>query len=335
MPKINLQEAERLKRDMQEFLETLRKKKENALDAPYITLNRKLLRIEKILERQVYSFLVIQRPIIARQLIKYLKAYTFDLKLTESFKESSLLQSIDEGELMTVIEQVNWDQFKLGLTKILQTNLPKAFKEGALTEAGILKGRFTLTNPRAVNWIRDYSAQRVVQVTNETKLAIRESLFKGYSENKTVDRIAIDLRKNIGLTNRQSAAVDNYWRRLAGDGTRSLTRVNAMVDAYSRKKLRERAQNIARTETMEASSQGQQELWLQMGYEHEYKHWILTPDDRLCEHCAAMEGQEVPVTEPFVSPTLGIQVIHSPLHPSCRCSQRLVKRPKEDGGGIT
>jgi hypothetical protein len=49
----------------------------------------------------------------------------------------------------------------------------------------------------------------------------------------------------------------------------------------------ERAELIARTETMRASNEGQQEAWDQAVEEglltgNEQQEWIVTPDDRLC-----------------------------------------------------
>lgn len=78
-----------------------------------------------------------------------------------------------------------------------------------------------------------------------------------------------------------------------------------------------RADKIARTETMRAVNAGQSEAWeaaLDEGYldEGAMKVWIVTPDDRLCPECEAMDGETVPVDEEFDGGD-------PPRHPNCRC----------------
>ncbi len=85
-----------------------------------------------------------------------------------------------------------------------------------------------------------------------------------------------------------------------------------------------RALTIARTETIRASNMGQQELWRAQRNGgrltgHEQREWIVTPDDRLCPQCAAMEGALAPFDQAFSN---GVMV--PPLHPNCRCTIALV-----------
>jgi len=99
-----------------------------------------------------------------------------------------------------------------------------------------------------------------------------------------------------------------------------------MVDAEIRRKIRARANMIARTETQAAACAGQQLHWedqMAKGYlsnEYFQKEWIVTPDDRLCPVCAAMEGKRAPIDGTFDG---GYKT--PPLHPMCRCSFGLVE----------
>lgn len=84
-----------------------------------------------------------------------------------------------------------------------------------------------------------------------------------------------------------------------------------------------RAENIARTETMRASNQGQLEAWDQATEAgvltgDEKKEWIVTPDDRLCPICEPMEGELAPLDGTF--DVDGTRVDGPPAHPRCRCT---------------
>jgi hypothetical protein len=50
--------------------------------------------------------------------------------------------------------------------------------------------------------------------------------------------------------------------------------------------------------------------------------WIVTPDDKICDFCEALDGQAVALDEPFVSDEYG-EVDTPPLHPQCRCTMGL------------
>jgi SPP1 gp7 family putative phage head morphogenesis protein len=85
-----------------------------------------------------------------------------------------------------------------------------------------------------------------------------------------------------------------------------------------------RAETIARTETMRASNQGQQELWAQaedagLLTGKEEQEWIVTPDDRLCPICEPMDGVTAPMGGSFRLNT-GEVVDGPPAHPNCRCT---------------
>lgn len=93
-----------------------------------------------------------------------------------------------------------------------------------------------------------------------------------------------------------------------------------------RKALRVRAEMIARTETMRAANggaraamataQGQGLLPIDAHLE-----WIVTPDDRLCARCSAMDFQTIPLlTGSFTEPSGASTVDHPPIHPRCRCT---------------
>lgn len=186
--------------------------------------------------------------------------------------------------------------------------------------------RFDILNPRTVAWIKERSAALVTEISDETRLAIRETIRAGVEKGVSPASLARHIRQHVGLTSRDQVAVLNYWSRLLEDNPDG---ADALADTYAKRLLKRRSENIARTESAIASHAGQQQAWDQAAEEglidknNARKEWITTEDDRLCDSCSAMDGQRVPMDSDFVSPDFGA-VPGPPLHPSCRCDMRLV-----------
>jgi hypothetical protein len=132
------------------------------------------------------------------------------------------------------------------------------------------------------------------------------------------------IRQHIGLTESDAKAVINYTRKLMQDFDLSEEQINSRVATYSKKKLRDRAENISRTETINAASSGQRNVWenaksdgMLSGFE---RKWIITPDDRLCPECAKMKNKRAPIGGTYDNGVKG-----PTLHPRCRCAERLVE----------
>lgn len=184
---------------------------------------------------------------------------------------------------------------------------------------------FSLRNPQAERFAAEEAAELVRQIVLETRLAIRALILEAQRQGLSIPDQARQIRQYIGLTERQTMAVQHYAERLAAQGL-SADVIKQRTQRYYEKLVRYRAQLIARTETIRAANRGQQALWEQAiseGYlsPQRMKTWIVTPDDRLCELCRTMDGQSVPVTQMFNTP-LGFKM--SPdLHPGCRCAMGL------------
>lgn len=93
-----------------------------------------------------------------------------------------------------------------------------------------------------------------------------------------------------------------------------------------------RATAIARTEVIRASNFAAIEGYRQSGVV-KAKEWLVTPDDRLCPYCAAMEGKVIELEENFFDKDDEFQgnaetpmkmdygdIMAPPLHPNCRCT---------------
>jgi len=181
-------------------------------------------------------------------------------------------------------------------------------------------------NALAVRAAENQAAQLVTQVSSQSREAIRQTIIAGQRDGLSPQRMAKQIRSVIGLTERQAKAVDRLRQQLGAQG-KSPDEIDAAAQRYAARLLRQRAQTIARTETIRASNAGQQAMWEQMqrtGFIPlgAQKRWIVTPDDRLCPICQDVGGQEVDVNEPFQ--TGYGPVMAPPAHPNCRCAMGLV-----------
>lgn len=254
-----------------------------------------------------------------------------------------LERAIEEGRIEAVVQQLNLDRMRELLGEAGDQQVLETIREG-VERAGEAAARdlslmldvdvvFDQANPRAVRWAREHAAKAVVQVTDETRDALRgmiaDAIEEGVGTRRTAREIADELGDSLGLTRQQVSAVESFRERLEQSGL-SADEVNQRVARFRRAKLGQRAERIARNETITAANQGQQELWEQaaeeglMDADTTVREVIVTPDERLCEICAPMEGQRRQLGNEFVSPFDGTRALRPPFHIQCRCALGLV-----------
>jgi hypothetical protein len=113
----------------------------------------------------------------------------------------------------------------------------------------------------------------------------------------------------------------NYREGLLAAGA-DATSARAQTAKYADRKLRERAETIARTEVMTTLNYGQELAWDQaigeglIDPDDTLKVWVVTPDELLCPICEPMAGEAVGIDEEF-------EVEGPPAHPNCRCTTGL------------
>jgi hypothetical protein len=149
----------------------------------------------------------------------------------------------------------------------------------------------------------------------------------GFEEGRSMTQMMRDLEAFVGLTPRQTEALEALRQRLL-DGGKTRAQAQAQVDRAARRALQLRVENIARTESIWASLEGQAQLWNEAARQGTLdparfrRTWLVTPDDRLCQTtCAPIPGMNpngVGLYEPFQTP-VG-PVMHLPAHPMCRCA---------------
>lgn len=146
---------------------------------------------------------------------------------------------------------------------------------------------FDLVNPRTVEFLQRYQFNLIREVSRETIEGIRETVVNAFQHGGHPFEQARQIRDKIGLTQRMARAAANY-RAALQEQDRPADQVDRMAATYEARALRQRAETIARTETIRAANEGQQQAWQQasekgfLDAEEARRIWIVTPDDRLC-----------------------------------------------------
>jgi hypothetical protein len=248
-------------------------------------------------------------------------------------------EAIARGDPAYIIDSIDWaDRFDNRLAKLHESIANSIM---ALTGAEAWKRldipySFDIRNPYAERWVAEHGAELVTMVSEETKLAIRSVVFEGMQTGYPPRDMAKRIQGMIGLTDRDARAVLRYWLALNEDANNlTAKQVDGMAMDYSKRLLRNRAMNVARTECIGASNRGVEIAWKVAQNEgflllESKRVWIAaTASARTCQHCKPMDGQKVGLDEKFYSKTLGKHVSGPPLHCSCRCAQGLVT-PRSD-----
>lgn len=212
---------------------------------------------------------------------------------------------------------------------------------------------FNLLNPESVNFLQRYEFDLIQQISVESRAAIQQTVLRAFREGGHPYEQARQVKQVIGLTARQEQAIANYrnyleqgqyeqaLNRALRDGRYDRTilsnikngkklrqeQIDKMVERYRQRYLKHRSEMIARTESIRASNQGRRELWRQakeqglMGSDARRK-WVVSGDERTCEECLALDGEERGLDEEFAP---GVMDPPDP-HPNCRCAVVLVSR---------
>ncbi len=266
-----------------------------------------------------------------------------------------LQRYLESGNRAGALESLPWSLLDSYLTT-LKDPMERALGETGDAAAARMSRdfgvelKFDLMNPAALEWVQAHSAKMVREVGDETKLAVRRVIDLTFMTGTGPYDAARQIRQLVGLTKVQAQAVANYRHFLEGLALReSLAdlpegiiarlqrgglrrnqlaklartgmtpeRIEQLVEAYRNRLIGERAETIARTELIAASSAGQRLLWEQAVEQglidaREWERcWLLTPDDRLCDRCLAMKDQRAPIGGKYRGGISG-----PPLHPKC------------------
>ena len=256
-------------------------------------------------------------------------------QLTELIETESFFEI---GELINALKLPN----PKPIQDLLQT---AAIQTGKLTTTG-LNLSFTLDNPAVVRWVETHTGQLITQVTTQTKKAVAGIVREGFIEGVPPRSQARQIRRIVGLTSRDSGAVDRFLRGQLSAGIKT-GRAEEMTQRMADRLLRRRAETIARNESMTAANQGQLQAWRDaadgglLDPSITKRVWLAAGDSRTCPICAVLDGQTVGFEEPFTSSVQAVEFTRDgidftvvstkplkepiveqtpPAHVRCRCS---------------
>jgi len=197
----------------------------------------------------------------------------------------------------------------------------------------------------AIAWGEQFTAEQIVDLTGETRQGVRELTARVMTDQipaAQATRLILD-QSTLGLDRRRMAGLLSFRARAAraapgavlqAGGRRYLVpetgmrveRLDEWTGDYASTLLLGRSDTIARTVSVAGASAGQLAAWLAAQADGllgggQRKRWesLLLP----CVICRDLNGQTVPLHEPFTSKYVGV-VTYPPVHPNCRCSVVLV-----------
>ena len=196
------------------------------------------------------------------------------------------------------------------------------------TTSTLFTTSFTVENPYSRVYIRERSSKLIVQITDETREAVKVILDNAIRNGEPPRAIRTRIGNTVGLFDRWASAVDRRYSELLASGV-SEGEANKAASKYHDKLLRRRGENIARTEIVSASNQGTLDSW-KIAQDNQWiptdskKEWIAGfGSARTCPYCSELHGTIVGVNDLFPDTGIG-RSERPPLHPSCRCTIGLV-----------
>ena len=187
--------------------------------------------------------------------------------------------------------------------------------------------QFGVVVPEALTAIETYAGTQIVGIGETTLKNVRAVIRSGFEEGRSMTQQMRDLEAFVGLTPRQTEAIEALRSRLLDSG-KTRAQAQQAVDRAARRALQLRVENIARTESIWSAHAGNHALLQEaarqgtLDRESYRRFWLTTPDDRTCTTvCTIIPGMNpagVRLDEPFQTP-VG-PVMFPPAHPQCRCS---------------
>jgi hypothetical protein len=152
-------------------------------------------------------------PKLAKAIMELLSKYQSGVDLDAIVKA---LQAGDVGKVIGLIAAAPDPISEAAVVNALEDGVWAA---GALTavHAGKFSSvsfQFNRLNPRLIDWLQGYSLGLIRQINADTKQAIRDKLVAGMTAGDNPIKTARDIKTSIGLTPKQSKAVENYRKEL-------------------------------------------------------------------------------------------------------------------------
>lgn len=273
-------------------------------------------------------------------------AERYDTRIREAL--NIVWENVRRSESLANLEYIIETQGISGLLPILDT-LPDELSaqlrpviENAIAESGRVVVQvlpkaavtapvvFSLVNPRVGAYINNYVGQMIREVSDETVKAVQIAVNQGVITGRNPRQIARDFRSSIGLTSRQEQTVQRLRAALekgeagyvnslttvtdsaknaVSAGKLSESQIDKIVEQTRLRYVKQRTETIARTESLRATSVGQ-DLAIREGQitgaisNELLKRWLYRHDTRTRDaHISAGETNGwIPINRPFSTP---------------------------------
>jgi len=275
-------------------------------------------------------FLLKREPQLARIVARFTKDLANAITYAQ-IRQALLSGAIDEAWLQKL--RVAYSEF------IVNTIVPE-WEQGVLAGGSYVQlGNKFVFDPQQVairQWAQNRAAELVVDIEDQQRRAIRALVDHAVSsEGMSVDQLAMVIRPIVGLYPSQVVANARYYELVRKTliknhpqtpVDRIEERARKAAARYAESQHRARAAMIARTELVTAYNAGR---YYSVGQAVDQGLlspvdgvWVTALDERVCEHCKALEGMRVSYGTAVTMVKRRSQmtpVIFPPLHPRCRC----------------
>lgn len=167
-----------------------------------------------------------------------------------------------------------------------------------------------ITRESALRIAKESAGRLIKDILDGSRSSLAKIIEQGLLEQKDMRELTKDISKMIGLREDQLDKIKEYEEQLKKKGY-SDEQIKKLVDKESERKIRERSEVIARTETRMAIESAELEFQKENGAKR--KVWIAS--DNCCDECLDnVSIGSIGLDEDFPSGRV------PPAHPNCRCS---------------
>ena len=273
-----------------------------------------------------------------------LEAFT---ELRRAQAAGTLTKAARDELVESVLESEAWDIFAASASDIY---LPEGSVQETMTASvrlGLrevpLKGHEIDLAPldrQILRYLERRSAKLVREISASTRAGMRRLLVSSFNKGSHAEasRLILD-RKDFGLTEHQTKHFQNWVEQLQKDSLNPRAKrfgtskklQNRLVDREFKRRLKNRADLIARTEHSTAGNVTRRELWASSAEQGELDdlkyilEWV-TRAIGFCPRCGALSGKLAEIRGGIFVSDLGEKVTSPTVHPGCYCATRIVRR---------
>ncbi len=284
----------------------------------------------------------------------YLTAYQ---AIRDALSPSEWAAAIQNGNVDALIQSVlSTSSLEAGplaefRARVIATTNQAGISSFALLPSKISStGQYNPLSPKVLNAVGSLKTRVVEGLANDVRETVRQHITAGLQAGQGPVTIARGIRPVVGLAPNQADAVRNFRLALEGDPTKgspfsrklrdrrfdrtlakgeALTakQIDTMTNAYRRKWLAFNSQTQAKTFALDAQRQGQRDAWLSAMDDglvdpNLMTHtWVDSGDGRVRDEHAAMNGETVPINEPYSNG----QMVPGDSDFNCRCTERFTE----------